>query len=110
MYHDYISRKTKDIKTHYNFINDKDKLLDIVYNMVQPNAENIYPQYYIYKELFSEFTCQIVNLDKRLNEKKVIFDISNDYIEDFKEICIKHKSKTILELLKNKNILYVKDI
>ena len=113
MYHDYISRKIKPIKSIYNFVEDKEKLLDIVHKMVQPNAENIYPQYHIYKELVSDFTYQIVCLDKQLNVKNVKFDISDtseNYIDDFKEIMIKEKSKSILELLKNKNIIYEKNI
>jgi len=114
MYHDYISRKTKPIKSVYNFIDDKEKLLDIVHKMVEPNAENIYPQYHIYKDLFSDFTYQIICLDKQLNINKFdisdIPDISDNYIDEFKEILIKEKSKSILELLKNKNIIYEKNI
>jgi hypothetical protein len=106
MYHDYISRKPKSTKIHYDFIEHKDTLLDIVYKMVQPNAEKVYEPYHIYKELFSDFTCQIVSIEKRLKEKHVVFDISNDFVEDYKEIMIKEKSKSVLELLKNKNIIY----
>lgn len=106
MYHDYISRKPKPMKTNYNFTEHKETLLDIVYKMVQPNAENVYEQYHIYKDLFSDFTCQIVSLDKRLKEKHVVFDLSDNFIDEYKEIMIKEKCKTVLELLKNKNIIY----
>jgi hypothetical protein len=110
MYHDYISRKSKPIKTNYNFVEDKEILLDIVYKMVQPNSENVYEQYHIYKELFSDFTYQIVSLDKQLKEKHVIFDISDNFVDEFKEVMIKEKSKSILELLKNKNVIYEKNV
>ena len=86
MYHDYISRKPKPLKTNYNFTEHKETLLDIVYKMVQPNAENVYEQYHIYKDLFSDFTCQIVSLDKRLKEKHVVFDLSDNFIDEYKEI------------------------
>jgi len=108
MYHDYISRKPKQVREKYDFIKEKDLLLDIVNQMVQPNADTLYPCYHIYKDLFSDFTCQLVHIDKRLNEKHVLFDISNEFIEEYKEITIKKKS--ILDLLKNKNIIYEKNI
>lgn len=108
MYHDYISRKPKPIKSNYNFIEDKDKLLDIVQKMIQPNAEQVYPAYHVYKDILSDFTGQLVVLDKQLNEKHVVFDISNDFIDEYKKVIV--KEKTVLELFKNKNIIYEKDV
>ena len=64
MYHDYISRKSKPIKTNYNFVEDKE----------------------------------------------ILFDISDNFVDEFKEVMIKEKSKTILELLKNKNVIYEKNV
>ena len=110
MYHDYISRKIKPIKSVYHFIEDKDTFLDIVHQMFEPNAETLYPHYHVYKELLSDFTFQIISLDKQLNVQNVIIDISNHYVDDFKEIMMKEKSKSILELLKNKNIIYEKNV
>lgn len=108
MYHSYISRKSKSVKDHYDFRQHKDKLLDIVEKMIEPNAEHTYPEYHIYKDLFSEFTGQLVVLDKQLNEKHIVMDISNDFIEEYKEVLV--KEKTILDLFKNKNLIYEKDV
>lgn len=108
MYHDYISRKPKRMEPKYNFDQDKDQLLEMVTLMIQPNASINYPRYHIYKDLFSEFTFQLIHTEKQLNEKHVTFDISNDFIEEYKKIIV--KEKTILDLYKNKNIIYEKDV
>ena len=110
MYHDYISRKIKPIKSVYNFVKDKETLLQIVNQMFEPNAETLYPHYHVYKDIISDFTFQIISLDNQLNVKNVILDISDNFIDDFKEIILKEKSKSILELLKNKNIIYEKNV
>jgi len=108
MYHDYISRKPRNIKPKYNFTEDRDKLLEIVNNMVLPDSVNVYPEYHIYKEMFEEFAHQIVEIDKHIHAKPILVDVSSVYVDEYKQINI--KCPNIMELLKNKTIIYEKDI
>lgn len=108
MYHDYFSRKHKPMKKEYNFIEHRVIILDIVQNMMKEDAEHLYPHYSFYKEIFSEFIGQLVSIEGQLHEKEpVTIDVSYEFIQEYKKIMVT-KEKTILDLLKNKNIIYEK--
>jgi len=109
MYHDYFSRKHKPMKKEYNFIEHRDIILDIVQNMMKEDAEHLYPYYSFYKEIFTEFTGQLLSIEGQLHEKEhVPIDVSCEFIQEYKKIMVS-KEKTILDLLKNKNIVYEKE-
>lgn len=109
MYHNYISKDIKKKKLDDIFFS-KDKILvkNIFDKMFQENAENLYEYYYIYKDLFNEFTVSILELENSIQSN---IDISNNYVEDSnisKEIYydVKIKKKNVIDLMKNKDNIY----
>lgn len=107
MYHDYIARKIPaPISSDRSFLTHKETLTRIVNHMVQPNANDTYPEYYIYKDILDTFTEQLVRLETHLNEPRPIADVSDSFIEEYKIMFIKPKQKPVLDLLKNRNTIY----
>jgi hypothetical protein len=97
------------MKKEYNFIEHRDIILDIVQNMMKEDAEHLYPYYSFYKEIFTEFTGQLLSIEGQLHEKEhVPIDVSCEFIQEYKKIMVS-KEKTILDLLKNKNIIHEKE-
>ena len=104
MYHNYLSKDIKKKKKDILFSKDKILVKNIFDKMFQENAENLYEYYYIYKDLFNEFTISILELEKSIQSN---VDISNNYVEYFdisKEIFydVKIKKKNVIDLMKNK--------
>ena len=102
MYHKYISKNVKKIKHITDFSKHKDILKDIFDNMYQDNAENLYEYFYIYKDLFNEFTNTIIELESSIH---CSIDISNENIEysDIsKEIFynVNKKKSNIIDIMK----------
>tara|TARA_B100001063_G_C16656072_1_gene498552 strand:+ start:56 stop:385 length:330 start_codon:yes stop_codon:yes gene_type:complete len=108
MYHTYISKDVKKIKNIVDFSKHKNIIKDIFDNMYQDNAENLYEYFYIYKDLFNEFTNTILELEYSIHST---IDISNEIIEysDIsKEIfyTVNKKKSNIIDIMKNKTIIY----
>ena len=60
--------------------------------MMKEYAEYLYPHYSFYKEIFSEFTGQLVSIEGQLHEKKsVTIDASYEFIQEYKEIMVTKK-------------------
>jgi hypothetical protein len=99
-----MSKPTKkQIKREF-IIKHKDKIIDIVNEMLKKDAPICYDNYDIYRESFMTFAQDIMEKYTLLNEPKIEYIIHDPQLID-KQIILqpKIKSKTILEIMKKYN-------
>jgi len=104
MYYEIMSKPTsKQIKREF-IMKHKDKIVDIVNEMVKKDAPICFDNYDIYKESFMTFAQDIIEKYTLLNEPKIEYIIHAPELID-KQILLQPKvrNKTIVEIMKKYN-------
>ena len=102
MYYEIMSNPpNKQIKRDY-VLKHKDKIIKIVDEMLKKDAPIMFNNYDIYKEPFMTFVQDVIEKYILLNEPKIEYIIEDGPLVD-KQILIKPKVKSVIEIMKKYN-------
>jgi hypothetical protein len=102
MYYEIMSKPNKtQIKREF-IMKHKEKILNIVTEMLNKDAPIKFNNYDIYNEPFMTFAQDIIEKYTLLNEPKIEYIIKDAEMID-KQILIKPKTKSVVEIMKKYN-------
>jgi hypothetical protein len=102
MYYEIMSKPNKSQIKRDFIMKHKEKILNIVTEMLHKDAPISFNNYDIYKESFMTFAQEIVEKHTLLNEPKIEYITKDAELID-KQILIKPKTKSVVEIMKKYN-------
>jgi hypothetical protein len=102
MYYEIMSKPNKSQIKRDFIMKHKEKILNIVTEMLNKDAPISFNNYDIYKDPFMVFAQDIIEKYTLLNEPKIEYITKDAELID-KQILIKPKTKTVVEIMKKYN-------
>jgi hypothetical protein len=97
MYYGMICKSNDDsLYTDEDIINNRQEIITIFHSMIQKNAETKFHLYNVYKDPFQRFAFETLQITRLLNHH-VELELP-EYKEEDKQLVIKQKPKTVIEL------------
>jgi hypothetical protein len=102
MYYEIMSKPNKTQAKREFIMKHKDQILKIVNEMLKKDAPIEFNNYDIYKDSFMTFSQDIIEKYTLLNEPKIEYITKDAELID-KQILLKPKTKTVVEIMKKYN-------
>jgi hypothetical protein len=99
MYYEIMSKPSNKHITRDYIFKHKEQIIKIVDEMLKKDAPIRFTEYDIYREAFNTFAQDIIEKHTLLNEPRVEYIIPDCELVD-KQILIRPKTKTIVEIMK----------
>ena len=99
MYYEIVSRSKKNEIKREKILENREEIIRIVQKMLEKDAYLTYEYYDLYKDNFFTFAKDVIDKTTILRTPNIVFD-NNELIGIDKNILIKPKIKTIIEIMK----------
>jgi hypothetical protein len=99
MYYEIVSRSKKNEIKREKILENREEIIRIVQKMLEKDAYLTYEYYDLYKDTFFTFAKDVIDKTTILRTPNIVFD-NNELIGIDKNILIKPKIKTIIEIMK----------